>query len=137
MSLRDTGEDITTVIDVAILGGIYVNRVTNELLADKVKDMLHKSGPTIYRSRKGLTVKTYKYSVTSAEHTDTDKFPSAKFSYQISPMAVVMSEKSTPLYEFLTRSCAIVGGLFTVFSLLNAAADVTIRRFKGSIGKAA
>ena len=93
--------------------------------------------PTIYRSRKGLTVKTYKYSVTSAEHTDTDKFPSAKFSYQISPMAVVMSEKSTPLYEFLTRSCAIVGGLFTVFSLLNAAADVTIRRFKGTIGKAA
>ena len=67
--------------------------------------------PTIYRSRRGLTVKTYKYSVTSAEHTDTDKFPSAKFTYQISPMAVVMTEKGEPLYEFLTRLCAIVGGL--------------------------
>ena len=49
--------------------------------------------PTIYRSRRGLTVKTYKYSATSAEHTDSDTFPSAKFTFQISPMAIVMTEK--------------------------------------------
>lgn len=49
--------------------------------------------PTIYRSRRGLTVKTYKYSATSAEHMDSDKFPSAKFTYSISPMAIVMTEK--------------------------------------------
>lgn len=138
--------------------------------------------PTIYRSRRGLTVKTYKYSATSAEHTDSDTFPSAKFTFQISPMAIVMTEKcewggdgwhepslllpspllpfcrsascaalvpqrltsccvrvvshaATPLYEFLTRLCAIVGGLFTVFSMFNAVADGAIKTFKSSIGK--
>ena len=41
-----------------------------------------------------------------------------------------------PLYEFLTRLCAIVGGLFTVFSMFNAVADGAIKTFKNSIGKA-
>lgn len=42
---------------------------------------------------------------------------------------------ATPLYEFLTRLCAIVGGLFTVFSMFNAVADGAIKTFKSSIGK--
>ena len=37
--------------------------------------------PTIYKSRKGKEIKAYKYAVTSSEHTDTDQFPSAKFTY--------------------------------------------------------
>lgn len=62
--------------------------------------------PTIYRSTRGLTVKTYKYSVTSAEHTDSDTFPSAKFSYQISPMAIVMTEKCELQKRTKTSTCS-------------------------------
>ena len=93
--------------------------------------------PTIYKTHSGTSIKTYKYSVTSAEHSDTERFPSAKFSYQISPMAVVISEGGTPLYTFLTNICAIIGGLFTVFSMLNTAADSAVKTFKKTIGKAA
>ena len=32
---------------------------------------------------------TYRYTVTSAEHEDSERFPSAKFSFQMSPMMVV------------------------------------------------
>ena len=72
----------------------------------------------------------YKYSVTSAEHMDSEKFPSAKFSYQISPMAVVITESSAPLYTFLTNICALIGGLFTVFSMANGVLDSIVRKFK-------
>lgn len=77
----------------------------------------------------------YKYAVTSAEHMDSERFPSAKFSYQISPMAVVISEVRPPLYKFLTNICALIGGLFTIFNMLNSATDSAVRTFKKSIGK--
>lgn len=37
----------------------------------------------------------------------------------MSPMMVVISSKTTPLYHFLTNICALIGGLFTVFSMAN------------------
>lgn len=33
--------------------------------------------------------------------------------------AQVVSQKTTPLYHFLTNICALIGGLFTVFSMAN------------------
>lgn len=46
---------------------------------------------------------------------------------QISPMAVVISEETVPLYHFLTNICAIIGGLFTVFSMATGMLDATIK----------
>ena len=43
-----------------------------------------------------------------------------KFSYNLSPMTVVVSETSKPFYEFLTSACAIIGGVFTVVGLLDS-----------------
>ena len=92
--------------------------------------------PTTYKFRNGERLQVYKYTVTSAEHEDSEKFPSAKFSYHISPMAVVISEQTVPLYHFLTNVCAIIGGLFTVFSIFNGMLDVAIKAAKKSnLGK--
>ncbi len=42
-------------------------------------------------------------------------------------MAVVISEETVPLYHFLTNICAIIGGLFTVFSMATGMLDATIK----------
>lgn len=91
--------------------------------------------PVIYRSRRGLEISTYKYSVTSAEHEDSDSFPSARFNFALSPMAIVMAEEPTPWYHFLTNMCAIIGGLFTVFSLVASFSNNAIEAFKAGMGK--
>lgn len=86
--------------------------------------------PTIYKFRSGQELLVYKYTSTSAEHEDTEDYPSAKFSFQISPMAVIVREEGVPTYHFLTNVCAIVGGLFTVFSIMSGAADATYRAWR-------
>ena len=88
--------------------------------ADRTYEHFIQIVPVVYKSRHGLTVSTYKYSVTSSEHEDSDSFPSAKFKFEISPMAIIMREEATPVYQFLTNMCAILGGLFTVFSMVAA-----------------
>lgn len=45
--------------------------------------------------------------------------PEARFSYDLSPTAVVISRAGRRWYEFITSLCAIVGGTFTVFSLMD------------------
>eukprot|EP01047_Picozoa_sp_COSAG01_P054985 COSAG01_NODE_6071_length_3869_cov_36.543767_2_plen_634_part_00 len=73
----------------------------------------------------------YRYTVSSAEHEDSERYPSAKFSFVISPMMVVISQKSTPLYHFLTNICALIGGLFTVFSMTNGVLDAIVNKLQG------
>jgi thiol-disulfide isomerase/thioredoxin len=48
-----------------------------------------------------------------------EEIPEARFSYDISPMAVLVSRKNKKLYEFLTSICAVIGGTFTVVGLFN------------------
>ena len=40
--------------------------------------------PTIYKTRKTGEVTVYRYTVMSAEHEDTERYPSAKFTFQVS-----------------------------------------------------
>lgn len=51
---------------------------------------------------------------------EEDKVPEARFSYDLSPMSVVVSRKGKKWYEFVTSVCAIIGGTFTVVSLFNS-----------------
>jgi len=53
-------------------------------------------------------------------HYSETEVPEAKFSYDLSPMAVLLSSKSRRWYDFLTSVCAIIGGTFTVVGLLDA-----------------
>jgi hypothetical protein len=48
-----------------------------------------------------------------------EDIPEARFSYDISPMAVVISRKGKHWYEFVTSICALIGGTFTVVGLLS------------------
>jgi len=80
---------------------------------------------------------TYKYadahSVDSCQYSVTDQFKSAHdpskgfvlpgvfFIYDISPIMVKFTEKRTTFTYFLTSLCAIVGGVFTVAGVLDAA----------------
>ena len=53
-------------------------------------------------------------------HYDEMDVPEAKFSYDLSPMAVVVSNQGRRWYDFLTSLCAIIGGTFTVVGLLDS-----------------
>ena len=47
--------------------------------------------------------------------------PGVFFIYDISPIMVKYTEKWTSFGHFLTSTCAIVGGVFTVAGLIDAA----------------
>lgn len=69
-------------------------------------------------------VTTYKYTFNSNSYhhvgEDGADLPEARFTYDISPMAVKLTETRKPLYHFITNVCAIIGGLFTVLGLLDS-----------------
>merc|ERR1711998_334208 len=52
-------------------------------------------------------------------HSEDDK-PVAKFTYDISPMQVVVKEHRMAFYHFLTSFCAVIGGVFTVAGIMDA-----------------
>lgn len=51
------------------------------------------------------------------EQTDV---PEARFSYDISPMSVVVKKEGRQWYDYLTSLCAIIGGSFTTLGLIDA-----------------
>jgi protein disulfide-isomerase-like protein len=61
--------------------------------------------------------------------------PEAKFSFDLSPTAVVIIQGGKRWYEFVTSLCAIVGGVFTVISLLDGAVYSIAKQVKGAQGK--
>ncbi|KAF9123367.1 Endoplasmic reticulum-Golgi intermediate compartment protein 3 [Mortierella sp. 14UC] len=64
--------------------------------------------------------------------------PGVFFNFDISPMLVIQKEERKSFASFLTGICAIVGGIFTVASLLDGAiwrAERTLKR-KMELGKA-
>lgn len=62
--------------------------------------------------------------------------PQARFSYDFSPMSVVVKNKSKRWYEFLTSLFAILGGTYTMVELTSGAVDTVGNVVKEAIGKA-
>jgi hypothetical protein len=64
---------------------------------------------------------TYQFLVQSqvVHYFDSD-VPEARFSYDISPMSVVVSKAGRKWYDYLTSLCAIIGGTFTTLGLIDA-----------------
>lgn len=77
----------------------------------------------------------YEYTVHS--HTfDTESIPEAKFTYDTSPVQIVVTEQRKKLYHFVTTTCAIVGGVFTVAGIVDALLHQSLRIAKKmEIGK--
>ncbi|KAL7569546.1 hypothetical protein ACA910_013916 [Epithemia clementina (nom. ined.)] len=46
--------------------------------------------------------------------------PEARFSYDLSPMSVVVEKQSRKWYDYVTSLCAIIGGTFTTLGLIDA-----------------
>lgn len=46
--------------------------------------------------------------------------PEARFSYDLSPMSVLVQKESRRWYDYVTSLCAIIGGAFTTFGLIDA-----------------
>jgi len=51
---------------------------------------------------------------------DEKDVPEARFSYDLSPMSVVVQKEGRKWYDYLTSLCAIVGGTFTTLGLIDA-----------------
>ena len=66
------------------------------------------------------TLQTYKYTTHSAVYHSLTAMPQIKFHYDLSPMNVVVTEKYKPFYQFVTNLFAIIGGVFTVFGLMDS-----------------
>ena len=77
--------------------------------------------PTVLRDLGHKETRLYQY---SAQHSyipeDTGAKPSAMFRYDLQPMQVVVTQTKRSFADFLTSVCAIVGGVFTVFGLMDS-----------------
>lgn len=96
--------------------------------------------PTRYNTLRGEKIRTNQYSVTEHERdlgADAGHgLPGVFFMYDMSPITVQYSETKQSLAHFLTSLCAIVGGIFTVASFVDALVHHGVRslRRKGMLG---
>eukprot|EP00483_Globobulimina_turgida_P001315 UN01317 len=63
------------------------------------------------------------------------EIPQARFSYQFSPMTIKVSTKGRPFYDFLTSVFAIVGGTYTLVSLVDRFWDTMSTKYKAGMNK--
>ncbi|KAL0079265.1 endoplasmic reticulum vesicle transporter-domain-containing protein [Phycomyces blakesleeanus] len=79
--------------------------------------------PTKFDYLSGDSFNTYQYSVSRQERNLREQssggLPGVFFMMDFSPMLVIYSEHRKSLASFLTSVCAIIGGIFTVASLLD------------------
>jgi len=61
--------------------------------------------------------------------------PQARFSYDLSPVEVVVKKSERRWYDFVTSLFAIIGGAFTIMSMTSGVLNVASTTFKGSINK--
>jgi len=108
---------------------------------------------TQFRTLDGKTAGTHQYSVTSFERDLTEGsqgdtaqgihvqhgisgIPGAFFNFEISPILIIHSDTRQSFAHFITSTCAIVGGVLTVASLIDSALFATERALKKSGGNA-
>lgn len=86
-------------------------------------------------SREHTLIEEYEYTAHSSL-AQTVHIPVAKFHFELSPMQVLITENPKSFSHFITNVCAIIGGIFTVAGILDAALHNTIRLMKKvEIGK--
>jgi hypothetical protein len=81
------------------------------------------------------------YQMTHSDRTrrlarDKNIIPQARFTYDFSPLSVVLTQNQKRWYEFLTSVFAIMGGTYTVIELFSGTIDTVSMAVKESLGKA-
>jgi len=106
---------------------------------------------TQFRTLEGKDIKTHQYSTTHFERDLTEGMnsgapggtqvqhgvsgiPGSFFNFEISPILVVHSDTRQTFAHFVTSTCAIVGGVLTVASLIDSILFATGRVLKKSAG---
>jgi hypothetical protein len=90
--------------------------------------------PTLFSSGSGETVYTHQYSVTDNEKNvmlkkgDLTGLPGVFLVYEFTPFMVKKTETVVPFSHFLVSVCAIIGGVFTVAGMIDAALYQGYRR---------
>lgn len=77
----------------------------------------------------------YQMATSNHRYKSDPGIPMAKFSFDLSPTAIVIIQGGKRWYEFVTSLCAIIGGIFTVISLFDGAVYSIAKRIKGAQGK--
>ena len=75
---------------------------------------LYKANYNEYRPRK-----LEWYEGRADAHIDTQLTPNAVFYYDISPVKVVVTEETQSFAMFVTKICAVIGGIYTVVGLVD------------------
>ena len=63
--------------------------------------------------------------------------PMIKFSYDVSPMRVVLREETKPVLDWTLGMCALMGGVYTCSGLLEAFISNGVSVVKRRVGKMA
>lgn len=106
-------DDVVAAHDV-LAGTLHVAAGQNTTLEHYIK-VVHTSH--LYFRRQ---IDTYQYTANSNNYQDGGSLPSAVFSYDMSPMQVLVEREGKSLAAFLTQLCAIIGGVFTVTGLIDS-----------------
>lgn len=93
---------------------------------------------TTYALLDGTVVDAHDYVVNSHSFKDNKELPRAKFTYDFSPMQVVVTERRMATYQFVTSLCAIIGGVFTVAGIIDGIVHTSLSALekKVMLGKA-
>lgn len=81
---------------------------------DRQHTYLYKANYNEYRPRK----KEW-YEGKADAYIDTELVPNAVFYYDISPVMVVVNEETQSFASFVTKICAVIGGIYTVIGLVD------------------
>ena len=76
--------------------------------------------PPTSQSCPATQVDMYHFTTSSSSHSIHHRPPTVTFTYDLSPMQVVVTEEREAFASFLTQICAIIGGVFTVTGLLDS-----------------
>jgi len=128
--LRLLPTDVIAAYD-ALAGTVHVASGSNTSLEHYLK-VVHTSH--LFGRRQ---IDTYQYTASSNYYQDGTALPSAVFSYDMSPMQVLVRRERQSFSAFLTQLCAILGGVFTVTGLIDAVlyhSSATLKR-KMQVGK--
>ena len=90
---------------------------------------------SIYVYLNGTTVPMSDFAVTIHESSSVDGEggpPGIYFIYEFAPMMVKYTEHNRPFLQFLTSVCAIIGGVFSVASLVDSLIYLSLRKIQQS-----
>lgn len=77
-----------------------------------------------------MVPRVYEFSASSNQYNASNALPAALFTFDISPLVILVVKDNVPLYRFLTSLCAVVGGVFTVIGLVDSGVFHTMKSIK-------